>query len=88
MSEPKNESQQDQKPPDPETSSGESDHCSRCKRALKNPIYRRIGMGKICLSKSGLPNNLELMQQIFDAEKKKRDDQKSEKQRELHKNDR
>ncbi|MFA5730930.1 MAG: hypothetical protein WC934_02875 [Acidithiobacillus sp.] len=26
-------------------------HCLRCKRPLKNPIYRKIGYGKVCLGK-------------------------------------
>jgi hypothetical protein len=26
--------------------------CNRCNRKLKNPIYVRIGMGKICIAKS------------------------------------
>jgi hypothetical protein len=29
----------------------EHNNCLRCNRRLKNPIYRKIGYGKICLGK-------------------------------------
>ena len=30
----------------------EYDYCLRCNRKLKNPEYRKIGMGKVCQEKS------------------------------------
>jgi hypothetical protein len=29
--------------------------CIRCRRTLKNPVYREIGYGKICARKAGIP---------------------------------
>lgn len=72
-----------QSPPPPTegniSHNGGSSHCNRCRRPLKNPIYRRIGMGKICLGKSNLPNKLELLQQILTEEQKLREEKKHQK---------
>ena len=40
--------------------------CSRCKRNLKNPIYVKIGMGKVCIAKSKAISEKE--RNLFDPE--------------------
>jgi hypothetical protein len=40
--------------------------CSRCHRTLKNPIYVKIGMGKICLARSKWAS--ENQQSLYDPE--------------------
>jgi hypothetical protein len=44
-----------------------SNKCSRCHRTLKNPIYVKIGMGKVCISKSQAGSQGE--QNLFDPER-------------------
>ena len=34
-----------------ETGGSEHNHCNRCRRRLKNPKYRKIGYGAVCLRK-------------------------------------
>ncbi len=86
MSEPNNQPSQSQPTPEsPIKGGGESSNCSRCKRPLKNPIYRKIGMGKICLGKSSHPNKLELLKQVLAEEQKLREEKKAQKQQTVEK---